>query len=35
MLASMGDPLTAREFRLNILEASDGPTIADIELFEK
>lgn len=28
-------PLTAREFRLNILEATDGPTIADIELFEK
>ncbi len=28
-------PVTAREFRLNILEATDGPTIADIELFEK
>ncbi len=28
-------PVTAREFRLNILEASEGPTIADIELFEK
>ncbi len=27
-------PVTAREFRLNILEASEGPTIADIELFE-
>jgi len=26
---------TAREFRLNILEATDGPTIADIEFFEK
>ena len=29
------EPVTAREFRLNILEASDGPTIADIEVFEK
>ncbi len=28
-------PVTAREFRLNILEATDGPTIADIELFER
>ena len=29
------EPVTAREFRLNILDASEGPTIADIELFEK
>jgi alpha-L-fucosidase len=29
------EPVTAREFRLNILEASEGPTIADIELIEK
>ena len=29
------DPVTAREFRLNILEAGDGPTIAEIEFFEK
>jgi alpha-L-fucosidase len=29
------DPVTAREFRLNIQDASEGPTIADIELFEK
>lgn len=28
-------PVTGREFRLEILEATDGPTIADIELFEK
>lgn len=28
-------PVTAREFRLNILDATDGPTIADIELIEK
>jgi alpha-L-fucosidase len=28
-------PVTAREFRLNILEATEGPTIADIEFFEK
>jgi alpha-L-fucosidase len=28
-------PVTAREFRLNILDASDGPTIADIDLIEK
>lgn len=28
-------PVTARAFRLNILEATDGPTIADIELYEK
>jgi len=25
-------PVTAREFRLNILEATDGPTISEIEL---
>jgi alpha-L-fucosidase len=29
------DPVTAQEFRLDILEATEGPTIADIELFEK
>ncbi|MDO8544068.1 MAG: alpha-L-fucosidase [Opitutaceae bacterium] len=28
-------PVTAREFRLNILEATEGPTIAEIELSEK
>jgi alpha-L-fucosidase len=28
-------PVTAREFRLNILESTDGPTIAEIELLEK
>jgi len=28
-------PITAREFRLNILDATDGPTIAEIELLEK
>jgi alpha-L-fucosidase len=28
-------PVTAREFRLNILDATDGPTIAEIELLEK
>ncbi|MCF7973514.1 MAG: alpha-L-fucosidase [Phycisphaerae bacterium] len=28
-------PVTAQEFRLNILEATDGPTIHDIEFFEK
>ena len=28
-------PVTAREFRLNILEASEGPTIAELEFFEK
>lgn len=27
-------PVTAREFRLNILEAVDGPTISEIELSE-
>jgi alpha-L-fucosidase len=29
------DAVAAREFRLNILEATDGPTIAEIEFFEK
>ncbi|MDO8540889.1 MAG: alpha-L-fucosidase [Opitutaceae bacterium] len=28
-------PVTAREYRLNILEATDGPTIAEIELLEQ
>jgi alpha-L-fucosidase len=28
-------PVTAREFRLNILDATDGPSITDIELIEK
>lgn len=28
-------PVTAREYRLNILESAGGPTIADLELFEK
>jgi alpha-L-fucosidase len=28
-------PITAREFRLNILDATEGPTIAEIELLEK
>jgi alpha-L-fucosidase len=28
-------PVTAREFRLNILEASGGPTISEIEFSEK
>jgi alpha-L-fucosidase len=28
-------PATAREFRLNILDATDGPTIAEIELTER
>ncbi len=28
-------PVKAREFRLNILDATDGPTINDIELIEK
>lgn len=27
--------VSAREFRLNILDATDGPTIAEIEFFEK
>jgi alpha-L-fucosidase len=29
------EPVTAREFRLNILDATEGPTIAEIELGEK
>jgi alpha-L-fucosidase len=29
------DPVTAQEFRLNILDATDGPTLAEIELVEK
>ncbi len=29
------DPVKAQEFRLNILDASEGPTISDIEFFEK
>jgi alpha-L-fucosidase len=28
-------PVTAQEFRLNILEATEGPTIAEIEFFER
>ncbi len=28
-------PVTAREFRLNILDASEGPTIAEIKLVEQ
>jgi alpha-L-fucosidase len=28
-------PVTAQEFRLNILDATDGPTIHDIEFYEK
>lgn len=28
-------PVTSREFRLNILDAADGPTIAEIEFLEK
>lgn len=28
-------PVTAREFRLNILDATEGPTISEIELGEK
>jgi hypothetical protein len=28
-------PVKAQEFRLNILDATDGPTINDIELIEK
>lgn len=31
----MFPPVTAREFRLNIREASDGPTIAEIVMMEK
>ena len=29
------EPVTAREFRLRILDASEGPTLNDIELLEK
>ncbi len=29
------EPVTAREFRLNILDATDGPTITEIELLKK
>jgi hypothetical protein len=29
------EPVTAREFRLNILEATEGPTINEIKLSEK
>ena len=29
------EPVTATEFRLNILDATDGPTISEIELGEK
>jgi alpha-L-fucosidase len=29
------EPVTAREIRLNILQASEGPTINEIEVFEK
>jgi len=29
------EPVAAREFRLNILDATEGPTIAEIELGEK
>jgi len=28
------DPVSAKEFRLNILEATDGPTISEIALTE-
>jgi alpha-L-fucosidase len=28
-------PVTAQEFRLNILDATDGPTISELEFFEK
>ena len=28
-------PVTAREFRLNILDATEGPTISEIELLQK
>lgn len=27
------EPVKAQEFRLNILEATDGPTISDIEFI--
>ena len=29
------NPVTAREFRLNILEATEGPTLSEIELVQK
>ena len=29
------DPVTAQVFRLNILEATEGPTIEEFQLFEK
>lgn len=29
------EPVKAREFRLNILDATDGPTVSEIELMEK
>ena len=29
------DPVTAREFRVNILDAIEGPTLAEIELLEQ
>lgn len=28
------DPVAARRFRLNVLEATDGPTILEVQLFE-
>ena len=28
-------PVTAKEFRLNILDATEGPTISDIKLAER
>jgi alpha-L-fucosidase len=31
----MFEPVTAREFRLNILDAKDGPTISEIELLKR
>jgi hypothetical protein len=31
----LDQPITAREFRLNILDATDGPTISDIEFIEQ
>ena len=29
------EPVSAREFRLNILESTDGPTLSEIELLER
>jgi hypothetical protein len=29
------EPVTAREFRLDILDAADGPTISEIEFLAK